>query len=156
MTIMIAETAGTPTAYIPTGTLALVPDLTPVKVKAPRPVQHCEAPQCDTVIGARGLTPRARKGRRFCSDDCRRAGRRAERFTETADYGLMAARVVRSYGRRVAVKFDELGPLAEIVRAADEALRAGVAGARAEGLSWTVIGEQLGITRQAAQQRFGK
>ena len=32
---------------------------------------------------------------------------------------------------------------------------AAVAGARREGASWAAIGEQLGMTRQAAQQRFG-
>jgi len=45
---------------------------------------------------------------------------------------------------------------AENVATADAELRAAVAAARASGDSWTVIGAALGITRQAAQQRFGQ
>lgn len=143
------------TTYQPSG-LALVPDLTPVKVKAPKPVKHCEGPDCDAILGAGGLTSRARKARRFCSDKCLRAGHRAERATETSDYGQMALRIVNSYGRRVATDFDELGTLAEIAAAAEQAMRTAVQSMRAGGLSWALIGDQLGITRQAAQQRFSK
>lgn len=39
---------------------------------------------------------------------------------------------------------------------ADRQLREAVAAARAAGDSWTVIGAALDITRQAAQQRFGR
>jgi len=38
--------------------------------------------------------------------------------------------------------------------AADHTLAAAVTRARQSGLSWSAIGTQLGITRQAAQQRF--
>lgn len=38
---------------------------------------------------------------------------------------------------------------------ADEAMREVVAVVRERGMSWTDIGQQLGISRQAAQQRFG-
>lgn len=164
----IAETAGTVAPYAPSG-LALVPDLTPVRTGKPaRPDRTCVAPLpglagdvgevvlCGAILGKNGATRRARHGQRFCSDECQRRGQRHERFTETEAYGRMAARIVRSYGRRAATAFDQLGQLAEVARAADEALRVAVAGAREQGLSWTVIGEQFGITRQAAQQRFGK
>ena len=39
--------------------------------------------------------------------------------------------------------------------AARETLHRAVIAARAAGVSWARIGEQLGMTRQAAQQRFG-
>lgn len=37
----------------------------------------------------------------------------------------------------------------------DEVLKHAVGSARAAGLSWEVIGGELGVSRQAAQQRFG-
>ncbi|MEP9414402.1 hypothetical protein ABLE92_08640 [Gordonia sp. VNQ95] len=41
-------------------------------------------------------------------------------------------------------------------RAADAELRAAVREAHAAGDSWTVIGAALGVSRQAAFQRFGR
>ncbi len=52
-------------------------------------------------------------------------------------------------------------PLAIVVRAAEaetvvrDLLRHSVAAARAHGHSWAAIGDALGLTRQAVQQRFG-
>lgn len=43
---------------------------------------------------------------------------------------------------------------AEVVKAADADLRQRVRDARETGDSWTVIGAALGVTKQAAQQRF--
>ncbi len=40
------------------------------------------------------------------------------------------------------------------VREAIAGLRAAVAAARAEGVSWHVIGQTLGVSRQSAHQRF--
>jgi hypothetical protein len=45
---------------------------------------------------------------------------------------------------------------AEADRIAGELLQQAVATARAAGHSWAAIGGELGLTRQAAQQRFGK
>lgn len=39
--------------------------------------------------------------------------------------------------------------------AAEEMLVDAVAGARAAGASWSQVGSEFGITKQAAQQRFG-
>jgi len=41
------------------------------------------------------------------------------------------------------------------ITAAEEQLAAAVAGARGLGHSWSELGAALGVTRQAAQQRFG-
>jgi hypothetical protein len=68
----------------------------------------------------------------------------------------MATRVIRKLGQRVGTDFDQLGELAEIAAAADQAMRVAVSVMRERGLSWALIGDQLGITRQAAQQRFGR
>ncbi|MFC5179987.1 hypothetical protein [Actinomadura harenae] len=45
---------------------------------------------------------------------------------------------------------------AEAVRRADDRLRGTVEAARASGRTWQEIGDVLGITRQAAFQRFGR
>lgn len=44
---------------------------------------------------------------------------------------------------------------AQVSRDADDALAVAVANARSAGTSWTAIGAVLGVSRQAAQQRFG-
>lgn len=48
----------------------------------------------------------------------------------------------------------ELRAAAAARRAADDRLEAAVRAGRAAGLSWGVIGAQLGVTRQGARQRF--
>ena len=53
---------------------------------------------------------------------------------------------------------EHLALIAASARAEDEArgiLQRSVAAARANGVSWALIGAQLGMSRQAAQQRFG-
>lgn len=45
---------------------------------------------------------------------------------------------------------------AEADRVAGDLLRQAVSAARAGGASWSAIGAALGLTRQAAQQRFGR
>lgn len=53
--------------------------------------------------------------------------------------------------------YADLVDLTARARAASDAmLQDAVAGARSAGLTWEVIGQTLGITRQAAQQRFGR
>jgi hypothetical protein len=75
---------------------------------------------------------------------------------ENDDYAAFARRVLRAYARRVADGDVEaltlmLGLSAEI----DTAIAQAVTGLRAFGYSWAEIGSRLGITRQAAQQRWG-
>lgn len=59
-------------------------------------------------------------------------------------------------GQHAMTALDEVDQLDSIVRRAQQQLDRAVVVARQEGASWAAIGEQLGTTRQAAQQRFGK
>ena len=81
---------------------------------------------------------------------------RAGRVTENDEYAAFARRILRAYARRVADGDIEaltlmLGLSAEI----DTAIAQAVTGLRGFGYSWAEIGSRLGITRQAAQQRWG-
>lgn len=76
---------------------------------------------------------------------------------ETPEYASFCRRIIRAYARRVA-QADEVD-LADMLAVRDEmdaAIQAAVDGLRARGESWAYIGAGLGITRQAAQMRFGK
>ena len=82
---------------------------------------------------------------------------RAGRVVENDEYAAFALRILRAYSRRVADGDVEalalmLGLSAEI----DTAIGQAVTGLRAFGYSWAEIGSRLGITRQAAQQRWGQ
>ena len=81
---------------------------------------------------------------------------RAPKLVENDEYAAFARRVLNAYARRVADGDVEaltlmLGLSAEI----DTAIAQAVTGLRAFGYSWAEIGNRLGITRQAAQQRWG-
>ena len=76
---------------------------------------------------------------------------------ENDEYAAFARRVLRAYARRIADGDVEaltlmLGLSAEI----DDAIAQAVTGLRGSGYSWAEIGSRLGITRQAAQQRWGR
>lgn len=49
-----------------------------------------------------------------------------------------------------------LAPAGECARALDASIRGQVDELRRRGVSWARIGDVLGVTRQAAQQRFGR
>ena len=81
---------------------------------------------------------------------------RPGRVVENDQYAAFARRVLRAYARRVADGDVEaltlmLGLSAEI----DTAIAQAVQGLRGSGYSWAEIGSRLGITRQAAHQRWG-
>ena len=80
-------------------------------------------------------------------------------MVETADFGATVRRFVRAYGKRVAEDdaYDLKG-LVDLHDEVDRAIAVAVAGLRGgEGrYSWTEIGDALGISRQAARQRFAK
>lgn len=49
---------------------------------------------------------------------------------------------------------DTLGALRMVELAAEQARRAVVAQARAQGITWQELADTLGVTRQAVQQRY--
>lgn len=76
---------------------------------------------------------------------------------ETPEFGSMVRRMIRAYGRRVADADPE--DLADMVTLRDEleqAILLAVDGQRRRDVSWAVLGDALGISRQGAFQRYGK
>jgi predicted nucleic acid-binding Zn ribbon protein len=99
------------------------------------------------------LAPRRR---RFCSDECRRKGQKAERIIEDTDYAAGVVRLIRKMGVRASADLEALKWLAGAAEHARGALAVAVDGCRARGYSDGEIGAALGITRQAVGQRFGR
>ena len=98
--------------------------------------QHC--PNCGTTVKP-ALT---RKRRR--------------RHVENDEYAAFTRRVLRGYGRRIAAgDIDALYDAASLSAQLDHTIKEAVSGLRDRGYSWADIGLQLGVTRQAAQQRWG-
>ena len=82
--------------------------------------------------------------------------KRLRRQVENDEYAAFVRRVLRAYSRRVGD--GDVEALVLMVGLADEidaAIGEAVKGLRARGYSWAEIGSRLGITRQAAQQRWG-
>lgn len=76
---------------------------------------------------------------------------------ETPEYADMLRRMIRAYGRRVADADDyDLAEMADVMVEMNLAIQAAVDGQRAAGASWADIGRAFGITRQSAQERFGR
>jgi hypothetical protein len=79
-----------------------------------------------------------------------------KRLRELPEYVGMVRRIIAAQGRRVAgADPEDLAELAGLHTIVDRAVAEAVAGQRSAGFSWAEIGRGLGITRQAAQQRYG-
>lgn len=75
---------------------------------------------------------------------------------ENDDYAAFARRILRAYARRIASgDIDALVLLTGLAADVEDATRQAVTGLRDFGYSWADIGTRLGITRQAAHQRWG-
>ena len=82
--------------------------------------------------------------------------KRARPVVENDDYAAFAHRILRAYARRVATgDIDALTHMTDLAREIDTAIGQAVTGLRTFGYSWAEIGTRLGVTRQAAQQRWG-
>jgi hypothetical protein len=82
--------------------------------------------------------------------------KRARPAVENDDYAAFTRRVLRAYARRVATgDIESLSLMSGLAADIDTALQQAVDGLRAFGYSWAEIGSRLGVTRQAAQQRWG-
>jgi len=82
--------------------------------------------------------------------------KRPRAVVENDAYAAFAHRILTAYARRIAGgDIDSLTLLTGLSADIDTAIQAAVTGLRALGYSWADIGARLGITRQAAQQRWG-
>jgi len=83
--------------------------------------------------------------------------KRPRRVVENDEYAAFLRRVIRAYSRRIATgDIEALTGMAEIATEIDTAMREAITGLRTRhGYSWADIAARLGVTRQAAQQRFG-
>ena len=86
----------------------------------------------------------------------RRAGRMTRPVVENSDYTAFLRRAIRSAGKRVGGgDVDGLADLLSLAGELDRAIDAAVRGLREAGYSWGEIASRLGVSRQAAQQRWG-
>jgi DNA-directed RNA polymerase specialized sigma24 family protein len=74
---------------------------------------------------------------------------------ENHEFAGFVFRILRALSRRAGRDVDALPVLRDVQREVDVLMREAVAVCRADGYSWGEIAKRLGITRQAAQQRYG-
>jgi hypothetical protein len=76
---------------------------------------------------------------------------------ENDDYAAFTRRILAAHGRRIAHgDIEGLTALAALADDVEHALADAVDGLRTRGYSWTEIATRLGITRQAAHQRWAR
>jgi hypothetical protein len=84
-----------------------------------------------------------------------RAGRGRGRVVENGEFTAFSRRIIRAAGRRIAAgDVDALPALAALSVEVDAAITDAVIGLRAAGYSWGEIASRLGVSRQAAHQRW--
>jgi hypothetical protein len=82
--------------------------------------------------------------------------KRAKRVVENTEYASFARRILRAYARRVASgDIEALRNLVLLPSDVDTITRTAVTGLREFGYSWAEIADRLGVSRQAAQMRYG-
>jgi hypothetical protein len=75
---------------------------------------------------------------------------------ENDEYAAFCRRIIRAHARRVASgDIEALPDMAALGDQLDTAIRDAITGLRAFGYSWTDIGARLGVSKQAAQKRWG-
>ncbi len=74
---------------------------------------------------------------------------------ENDEYAAFTRRIVKAYSRRVAAgDIEALASMVTLAADVEAAIQDAVVGLRAFGYSWTDIANRLGISRQAARQRW--
>ena len=111
-----------------------------------------------TAPDGSGRTPGTQDGRaadRASSVNKPLTPNRTRSTVENPEYAAFARRVLRAYARRVADgDVGALIPMFGLAAEIHDAITQAVKGLRATGYSWAEIGSRLGITRQAAHQRW--
>lgn len=80
---------------------------------------------------------------------------RSPRVVENSEFAAFGRRIIRAAGRRIAAgDVEALPDLAALSADLDAAIGDAVTGLRAAGYSWGEIASRLGVTRQAAHQRW--
>ena len=83
--------------------------------------------------------------------------KRRGRVVENDQYAAFVRRVIAAYSRRIAAgDIDAISDMTSIAAELDDAISQAVTGLRAAGYSWADIPARLAVTRQAAQQRWGR
>jgi hypothetical protein len=81
---------------------------------------------------------------------------RVRAVSENDEYAAFTRRILRAYARRVATgDIESLTRMTHLADDVESAIRNAVIGLREFGYSWAEIGSRLGVSRQAAQQRWG-
>jgi len=81
---------------------------------------------------------------------------RPRAVVENPEYAAFARRILKACARRIAAgDIESLALMAELADTIDISIRDAVTGLREHGYSWAEIGSRLGVSRQAAQQRWG-
>ena len=82
--------------------------------------------------------------------------KRRRRHVENDQYAAFARRVLRAYARRIADgDIDAIVELNDLAAEVETALGKAIIALHLLGYSWAEIGSRLGVTRQAAHQRWG-
>jgi hypothetical protein len=82
---------------------------------------------------------------------------RPRRVVENDEYAAFIGRVMRAYSRRVAAgDIEAIANMTALAAQLDNAITNAVTSLREVGYSWADIARPLGVTRQAAQQRWGQ
>jgi len=77
--------------------------------------------------------------------------------TEADKFASFVKRIIRAHGRRVADRdIEGLAGLADLRNELDAEIKKSAQALQAQGYSWAEIGRSLGVSKQAAQQRYGK
>ena len=85
----------------------------------------------------------------------RRAGRAGGPVVENGAYSAFLRRAIRAAGRRVGRgDVEGLADLLSLAGELDRAIDTAVTGLRNAGYSWGEIASRVGVSRQAAQQRW--
>jgi hypothetical protein len=97
-----------------------------------------------------------RPARRKNTVNTRLTAKTARQAVENDEYAAFTRRILRAYARRIASgDIEALTLITNLGTDVENTIRDAVTGLRDHGYSLAEIGSRLGVTRQAAQQRWG-